>query len=43
MWEQIAANKRKSFFLVFMMALLLVALGYFAGEYFLGRGGGITG
>ncbi len=43
MWEQIAANKRKSFFLVFLMALLLMALGYFAGEYFLGRGGGTTG
>jgi len=43
MWEQIAANKRKSAFLVTVMALLLGALGYFGGEYFMGKGGGIPG
>ena len=43
MWEQIAANRRKSYMLVFFTALLLVALGWFGGEYFWGRGGGPTG
>jgi len=43
MWEQIAANRRKSFVLVFVMALLLAALGWFGGEYFMGKGGGPTG
>ena len=43
MWEQIAANKRKSFFLVTVMALLLGALGWFGGEYFMGKGGGLPG
>ena len=43
MWEQIAANRRKSVILVFFTALLLVALGWFGGEYFWGRGGGPTG
>jgi len=43
MWEQIAANKRKSAFLVVLMALLLGALGYFGGEYFLGKGQGVIG
>jgi heat shock protein HtpX len=43
MWEQIAANRRKSIGLVFAMALLLMALGYFGGEYFMGKGGGPTG
>jgi heat shock protein HtpX len=43
MWEQIAANRRKSIVLVFFTALLLVALGWFGGEYFWGRGGGSTG
>ncbi|MCK9997161.1 MAG: peptidase M28, partial [Candidatus Krumholzibacteria bacterium] len=43
MWEQIAANKRKSVVLVFFTAVLLVALGWFGGEYFWGRGGGPTG
>jgi heat shock protein HtpX len=43
MWEQIAANKRKSFFLVFVMALLLASLGFAGGEYFWGKGGGVTG
>jgi len=43
MWEQIAANRRKSVVLVFFTALLLMALGWFGGEYFWGRGGGPTG
>ncbi|MEN8008410.1 MAG: M48 family metalloprotease [Candidatus Krumholzibacteriota bacterium] len=43
MWEQIAANKRKSMVLVFVVALLLMALGWFGGEYFMGRGGGPAG
>ncbi|PID81285.1 peptidase M28 [bacterium DOLZORAL124_64_63] len=43
MWEQIAANKRKSAFLVVLMALLLGAVGYFGGEAFLGRGQGGLG
>lgn len=43
MWEQIAANRRKSFFLVFSAALLLGVLGWAGGEYFLGEGGGIGG
>jgi heat shock protein HtpX len=43
MWEQIAANKRKSILLVFSAALLLGALGFFGGEYFFGKGGGATG
>ena len=32
MWEQIRSNRRKSVFLVFLMALLLVTLGYVLGE-----------
>ncbi len=43
MWEQIAANRRKSAFLVILMAMLLAALGYFLGEYFVGKGGGLGG
>ncbi len=43
MWEQIAANRRKSFLLVFAMALLLMVLGYAGGEYFMGKGGGPVG
>jgi len=43
MWEQIAANRRKSVFLVFISALLLAALGYFLGEYFGGKGFGPGG
>ncbi len=43
MWEQIAANKRKSVVLVLSSALLLAALGWFGGEYFVGRGGGPFG
>jgi len=43
MWEQIAANKRKSVLLVVSTAFLLVALGWFGGEYFGGRGAGPYG
>jgi heat shock protein HtpX len=43
MWEQIAANRRKSIWLVFAMALLLMLLGYAGGEYFIGPGGGKAG
>lgn len=43
MWEQIAANRRKSFFLVLLAALLLGLLGWVGGEYFLGKGGGAGG
>ena len=43
MWEQIASNRRKSTSLVVLMALLLSALGWFLGEYFLGQGGGVSG
>lgn len=43
MWEQIAANRRKSIGLVLSAALLLTALGWAGGEYFLGQGGGTGG
>ncbi len=43
MWEQIAANRRKSVFLVFLTAVLLLALGWALGEYFLGKGMGPAG
>ncbi|MBK9776068.1 MAG: M48 family metallopeptidase [bacterium] len=43
MWEQIAANRRKSTLLVITAALLLAALGWAGGEYFLGKGGGTGG
>jgi len=43
MWEQIAANKRKSILLVLTTALLLASLGWFGGQYFIGRGGGPYG
>ena len=43
MWEQIAANKRKSIMLVFCAALLLAVLGYVLGEYFGGQGYGPGG
>ncbi len=43
MWEQIASNRRKSVFLVILMALLLAALGWALGEYFVGQGGGAMG
>lgn len=43
MWEQIAANRRKSLLLVASAALLLGLLGWAGGEYFLGEGGGTGG
>ncbi|MBE0565752.1 MAG: M48 family metalloprotease [Krumholzibacteria bacterium] len=43
MWEQIAANRRKSFVLVAGAALLLAALGWALGEYFGGQGAGPGG
>ncbi len=43
MWEQIASNKRKSIGLVFWTALLLLLLGFFVGEMYLGEGGGYFG
>ncbi len=43
MWEQIAANRRKSMVLVASAALLLAALGWALGEYVLGQGGGAAG
>ena len=42
MFEAIAANKRKSAFLVVFMAVLLGAMGYALGEYF-AQGGGLIG
>lgn len=43
MWEQIAANRRKSFLLVILAAVVLLSLGWVLGEYFLGKGAGPTG
>jgi len=44
MWEQIRANKRKSFLLVVFMACLLIALGYAIGFAVMGRPeGGMQG
>jgi len=42
-WEQIRANKRKSVVLVTIMAVLLMVLGYVAGEALIPGGGGILG
>jgi heat shock protein HtpX len=39
MWEQIRANKIRSFFLICFMALLLMVLGFSIGEYLQPRGG----
>ncbi len=41
MWEQIRANKRKAFWLITLMALILLAIGYTAGEAFYPGGGPI--
>ena len=44
MWEQIRANRRKSFFLVVFMACLLIAMGYAIGFAAVGQPeGGIVG
>lgn len=34
MWEQIRANQRKSFWLIVLMGLILLSIGYFAAEAF---------
>ncbi|MBN1356605.1 M48 family metallopeptidase [bacterium] len=43
MWELIRANRRKSVFLVVIMAALLFVVGYAAGELLIGQGGGVIG
>lgn len=43
MWEQIRSNRRKSVFLVVLMAFLLMTLGLVLGEVFMPRGGGFIG
>lgn len=42
MWEQIRSNKIKSIFLVVFLAAILLAVGFFGGEYIV-PGGGKTG
>ncbi|MBN1550620.1 M48 family metallopeptidase [bacterium] len=43
MWEIALSNRRKSIFLVVLMALLLFSVGYTTGELLLGPGGGLLG
>lgn len=43
MWELIQANKRKSIILFVGMGTILILLGFFIGETFLGEGGGSLG
>ncbi len=43
MWEQIAANRRRSVILILCMAILLIAMGWAFGELFAGPGYGILG
>lgn len=43
MWEQIQANRRRSTVLISMMAVVLVLLGYVAGEALAPGGGGVFG
>ncbi|MBK8947116.1 MAG: M48 family metalloprotease [Ignavibacteriae bacterium] len=43
MWELIQANRRKSIILFFAMGIILLLLGYFVGETFLGYGNGSFG
>ncbi len=43
MWEQIQANKRRSVILITGMAMVLLVLGYVAGEGLIGSGGGLLG
>ena len=40
MWEQIRANQVRSAVLAVAMGILLLAVGYFLGLYFLGSGTG---
>ena len=43
MWELIQANRRRSFLLFLGMGIILLLLGYFFGETFIGQGGGSFG
>lgn len=43
MWEQIRVNKRNSFFLISMMAMVLMGLGFVLGNAFGGAEGGTNG
>ena len=43
MWEQIAANRRRSAVLIAGMAVILVLVGYAAGELLVGPGAGVLG
>ena len=43
MWEQIRANRRRSVLLITVMAVVLVLIGYAAGELIVGPGGGAIG
>ncbi|MGD0650848.1 MAG: M48 family metallopeptidase [Verrucomicrobiia bacterium] len=43
MWEQIRANRRRSVLLITVMAVVLVLMGYTAGELIVGPGGGTIG
>jgi heat shock protein HtpX len=43
MWEQIRANRRRSVLLITVMAVVLVLMGYTAGELIAGPGGGTIG
>ncbi len=42
MYDEIAANKRNSWILVFVVALVLVGIGFFAGEYWGSRYAGVA-
>ena len=43
MWELMAANKRRSVYLLILMAVLLILLGYFIGAALFPPDGGIVG
>lgn len=43
MWEQIAANRRRSAVLIMVMAVVLVLIGFSVGEMIVGHGGGVFG
>ena len=43
MWEQIQSNKRKTWVLIFAMAVVLLGLGGAIGEYVSPGGGGLFG
>ncbi len=42
MYDEIAANKRNSWILVFVVALVLIGIGFFAGEYWGSRYAGVA-